>query len=283
LLLGVLLLASGCSSSSGTPKVKVGDTNPKRDDTESGPAGAPAPQEFVGTFIKALGEGKATADMLTPAFRRQIARPRPGNEEDKQLGYNPIEVESFLRKAGEGRFEIGRAGAPGPGPFFYGNVTSAAGVKQVYLIRLAQIEGAWRIGWFHRTSAVGPAYDEGNPGPALLGAALTAHQFLENLIGGDLRLAEAVLAKSWKVREYESKTPSDVDLGYNQALVQQRLRGWKNNFASFTITKRDFAAGKPVTFAGDLMDGAKKEKRTFTMKVGQGEGGEWFVEEFEVK
>src|SRR5215208_3951029 len=140
--------------------------------------------------------------MLTDDFKHTIARPRPGNEDDKKIGHSPIAVESFLRKAGEGKLDtMVSGGKVGSGHFFVGHVVSGAGQREGLLIRLVPADdaGGWKVDWFHRTTAKGPPATEGSANPE---ATLVAHQFLENLLGGDPALAEAMLARSWKVREY---------------------------------------------------------------------------------
>lgn len=285
LLLGALLAAAGCSSSTGTgqPKVKVGGDDQGAGDKQA--PGKPDAPEFVGNFLKAVGEGKVTAaaEMLTDDFKRTIARPRPGIDEDKMRGYNLGAVESFLRKAGEGKLDtMVSGGKVGSGHFFVGHVVSGAGKSEKLLIRLvpADTEAGWKVDWFHRTTAKGPQATEGSAPPE---ATLAAHQFLENLLGGDPALAEAVLAHSWKVREYGSKNPSDADLGYNRALVLLKLRDWKGPFTEFTIAKREAAA-----FEGELIDPATKQTKAYVLRVGQEKAGadrgdRWYVVDFEVK
>jgi hypothetical protein len=287
LLVGLALAAAGCApSGDGKAKAKVADSakgDGGKDGTKQGPPDHPEPQAFVGTFLKALGEGKAGPEMLTAAFKKKIAQPRAGNEEDKKLGYNARALESFLDKAGAGRFEELKMGQAAAGPYFFGTVTSAAGRPEKCLIRLASESGGWKVDWFHRSTAKGTDYDAGAD-PEAAGASLTAHEFLENLLGGDLHLAEAALSRDWKVRNYGSNTPSDADLGYNQSLVLQKLRGWKGDFGEFTLTRQDaVVAGKPATFTGELTDAAKKVKKAFTLTASKGENGEWAVDEFKIQ
>jgi hypothetical protein len=285
----LLFAVAGCSKSSGTGNrnVQVGDSTPKQGGGQPGAKGnRPPPQEFVGNFIKALGEGKASPDVFTVAFKHTIARPRPGNEDDKRLGFNPVAVEAFLKKASLGKYDTLTLAESKVGPVFRGIVMLNAGSQEVCVIRLAPAEGdeGWRIAWFHRTGV----YPKGIPVIEELtadngGGWLAAYTFLENLLGGELVLAEAVLAKAWKVREYGSENPSDADLGYNQALVLQRLKSWRNGFTEFTIARRATDGGKTVTFEGQLIEPGKTERKTYSLKVAKHDSGEWFVEDFAIK
>ena len=295
-LLTSCLLAGGCGSSSGTSKqpptaaIKVvgSDGIPSKPPTEKGsspaPVTKPSPQEFVGNFLKAAGEGQANADSLTLAFKKKIARPEQNDAAQQKLGYNPNKVEEFLKKASYGNpekaLDLGQADS---GPFFHGSLKTAGGPVENCLIRLIPSDAAagWQIDWFQRTTAKGPAYTLENPGPDLIGAMLAAHEFLENLLGGDLTLAEAVMSNAWKRDLAWSTTDSNKEQGYDSKLLQNlKLKPLKQNFTEFSFRKREAALGKPAIFEGDLMSADGKETKPFALKAAKNETGEWVVEDF---
>lgn len=280
---------AGCSRSTGTGnakvKVKAGDSHGVVDGSSTG-SNKLRSDEFASNFLKALSAGKADPELLTVSFKKKIARPRPGNEDDRKIGYNPLAVESYLKKYGEGAYDEHRSNnQTTSGPIFFGKVKAAGGQSELYVLHLVPSDEAsgWKIDWFHRTSAKGPAYQPGAQSTEINGAMLAAHLFLDNLLGGELLLAESLLARSWKIDNYGSKNPSDAELGYNQALVLQKLRGWKNNFNEFSFSKHEAAAGNPAIFEGVLTNAASKEMKAFTFKVIKGEGDEWFVDAIDIK
>src|SRR5262245_1831258 len=82
----------GASSSSGEKEPTVGTPSGTGDPTPS------APKPAAEAILKTLGEGKATADLLTAAFRQKVAPPR--TDEEKKVGYSEAQLKTWL-----GRFE----------------------------------------------------------------------------------------------------------------------------------------------------------------------------------
>jgi hypothetical protein len=288
------IVAVGCS---GKPSPTASDgKNPPPLNVQVGPTentskqagsndGKPQAFMFLGDFLKALREGNASPDQLTLAFKKKIARPDLKDESQQKLGYNPRKVEEFLSKAGSGTPGPMLPGQSASGPFFYGSFKTASGQPDYCLIRLVPSNDpvGWQVDWFHRSSAKGPHLVAGDPVPELLGAQLVAHEFIENLIGGDLTLAEAVMSLPWKRDLYWSVSESNKDQGYDSKLLQQKMLEWRNGFVEFTITRRQLALGKPAEFEGALINGAKQNnRRSFSLVVNKDASGEWVVESLSI-
>ena len=300
LLVMLAVIAAGCAPSKGTgtatgkgpPTLKIAGPENKEvrvDNKEVPivePPGKVAAPQFVGNFLRALGESKANDDLFTFAFKKKLARPRFGNDDDKKLGYNPLAVDAFIAKIGQGKYDdtlsFWKAAS---GPFFFGHVKTAAGEMENYFLGLvsSNAPAGWKIDWLHRTTAKGPPYTTEDPGPELIGANLAAHCFLENLLGGEIALAEATIAQAWKEDKCWGKTPSTAEIGYNPALLVQKFKEWKADAVEFAFVKREVAAGKPAVFEGLLLDASNKPLKDFTLKVSKNANSEWLVEEIEIK
>jgi hypothetical protein len=194
-------------------------------------------------------------------------------------------MEEFLQKINTGEYSSTFTFLPSTeGPYVLGDVATKAGGKEGYFIHLVPAEGSkdWQIGWFHRSKAASPIVTD-VPVAQLVGAQMAAQRFMDNLLGGNLPLAEAALAASWKILEYPSKAPSDADRGYNQSLVLQKLRGWQGDYAGYAFADRQLTPGKPATFVIVALDAKSNVKKSFALKVEKGPGNEWFVGEVEVE
>jgi len=281
-----LLGGWGCKPSSRTDGKKPPVLNVKAP-AESGGAGqskstpsGPQPQEFAGNFLKAIGEQTATADQLTASFKKKIARPDPKDEAQRKLGFNPRKVEEFLAKAGAGKPDIDlRMGPSLASPYFFGQMKTSGGMVEQCLIRVVPSSdpAGWQVDWFQRVGAVGPELDVISVEPEI-----AVHQFLGNLLGGDLTLAEAVMNSSLKQDLAWSATESDKEQGYNSKLLQQKMGDWKKGLIEFTIAKRDIRPGMPAHFEGDLLDATRKEKKSYALTMIQAAGGDWQVQEFKI-
>ena len=298
------LLAPGC----GKPAPGTGDKKPPtlnvkgaNDSKQNSPADPKTatdsekahPQVFYGDFIKALFEGNAVPDQFTPAFLKKIARPDPKDEEQLKLGYNKRKFFDFLDRM--------RVGAPpntlimeekcAEGPFFYGVFRSPLGKEEGWLIRLVRADkqaSGWQIDWIQRSTAKGPSWNDKSLGPELIGAQLALHEFLENLLGGDLTLAEAAMSTAMKVDWAYSSADSFKDQGYDSAFLQNlRLLPLRNGFMDFTIASRirkDVNGKAAVLIAGELINVAKKnETKKYEMAIAKSKDGDWLVEDFKVR
>jgi hypothetical protein len=296
LLLGALLLAvTGCGDSpTSAPIVIKAAPEPKKEpDTPSDRTA----KGFIGQFLENLSNGETDPDLFTLGFKKKIARPK--NEDDATLGYSKDKFDAFLRKIGRADKnadgdKIGGGGNQyekrfvfvdaAEGPYALGEVKTKGGRTEGYLMHIIPAENpsGWQIDWFQH-SPVFISYVADDLKPDAVGAELTIHRFIENLLGGDLLLAEATLSRAWKVKNYGSNNKPDADLGYNEPLVLQKLSEWKGDYPKYAITDREFAAGKPTVFEVIALDAQDKPLKILKLTVKKEPTGEWVVDDVEVK
>ena len=51
---------------------------------------------FIGNLLESLNNRYVDAELFAPSFKKKIARPRHGNDDDKQAGYNAAQVQGVL-------------------------------------------------------------------------------------------------------------------------------------------------------------------------------------------
>ena len=109
--------------------------------------------------------------------------------------------------------------------------------------------GSWRIDWFDAHEKVFVPYFSNHMGRDMVDAELAVDCFMDNLLGGDSALAEAMLSARLEEARISQRQPSDADLGYNRRLVLQKLHGWKGDYPHYGIAKRrEVSAGETARF-----------------------------------
>jgi len=241
----------------------------------------PLATSFVQEFLQSLMAGKANPDVLTVSFMKRIARPRPKEMKDEELGYDPSKVTDYLKKMGRGKYaDAFSLIDTASGPFIYGRVTNEAGATEGFVLRLVPVDSTWKIDLFYRSRFVTDTYGVDNPGTDLIGAQLAAQCFIENLLGGELLIAEALLSRSWKVDKCWSKVDPE---GYSPQLVQLKLSEWRGNYSAYSFVKRNVAPGKPAEFEIIAQKADNKPSEMFTLKVNKDANGEWLVDDVKVE
>jgi hypothetical protein len=255
MLIAGLVALAGCSRPS-QPGVQVGSPNSQA--AQSGPSES----EFAAQFLKALGNGTAAPEALSPEFRKRIARPI--TEDDRRRGYSDLKTHAWLDRQSKVAYEVKQSNSLPGGACFRGAAASSGEPEMFYLaIGKTADGGKWQVDWFHRTTVTTP---EEVPGPSPLPqgelAQNTARAFLETLLGGDLELADASLAQSFKANLAESLRPSDKEIGYNPGILQAKLREWKGDFTTYSLQSGPDTA----SFIGALI--GRDKKRPFTLRYG---------------
>jgi hypothetical protein len=267
LVVGLVALA-GCGRSN-QPGVQV--DSPKSNAAQSGPSES----EFAAQFLKALGNGTATPDALAPEFRKRIARPI--TEEDRRRGYSDLKTHAWLDRQSKVAYEVKQSNSLPSGACVRGTAASSGQPETFYLaIRKTADGGNWQVDWFHRTSVTTPEVPGPSPLPQGELAQNTARAFLETLLGGDLDLAEASLAQSFKAKLAESLRPSDKEIGYNPGILQAKLREWKSDSTTYSLQ----SGSDTTSFIGALI--SRDKKRPFTLRYGyDAQTGQCEVTDFE--
>jgi hypothetical protein len=257
---GWLILAVGCVALAGCgrsnqPAVQVG--SPKTDAAQSGPSES----EFAAQFLKALGNGTAAPEALSPEFRKRIARPI--TEDDRRRGYSDLKTHAWLDRQGKVAYEVKQSDSLPDGACFRGAAASSGEPEMFYLaIGKTADGGKWQVDWFYRTTVTSPEVPGPSPLPHGQLAQNAARAFLETLLGGELELAEASLAQSFKAELAESLRPSDKEIGYNPGILQAKLREWKGDFTTYSLQSGPDTA----SFIGALI--GRDKKRPFTLGYG---------------
>ena len=277
------LLAGGCrpstSPSTADKPVVVEDSKPNKLLTANQ---AELTQDYLGKLLGILNDGKLTAEMLTPSFKSKVAPSRANNDDDRRLGYDPRRLDEFLKKVNVGGYESEFNFLPSAtGPFIGGAAKSSDGSKESFVIHLVPVDSGdgWRVNWLHRSKARNNS-SPADPGLQLAGAPMLVQMFADNLLGGDLLLAEALLADAWKKSEYPD---ANAEKGYNQALVQQKLRGWQDGNLDYIYACPEYVIGKPAQFEIVVLDAKNMVKKAFALKVAKATTGDWLIEEIETK
>ena len=83
--LGIALAFAGCrSKTTEPPKLAVGKNATVQKPGEPDPAEQRT--QFIGNLLESLNNRSVDAELFTPSFKKKIARPRHGNDDDKQAG-----------------------------------------------------------------------------------------------------------------------------------------------------------------------------------------------------
>ena len=272
-----LLAATGCKGPRGTGPASAPSGPGGPGVKNAGPPEAkdqPALQ-FAEGFLQAVGEGKAKADQLSAAFKKQIAPPR--NDAEKKAGYSEELAQAWLdRQGGKGAYRVAERdfGKDGDWGQFRGGAPGK-GLPEFFSLRVVKTQAdGWKVDWFSRSpvAANAPAADS----PELAAAQFAGRAFLDTMLGGNPTLAEAAMSREFKMELAGSDLPSYKELGYNPGFLHAKLKTMKGSFMRYSITAQELSAGKDsATFQGELIG---PKNKPFTMKVGKS-GDRWLVTE----
>jgi hypothetical protein len=230
----VSLLSLGCPP----PKKSVTVKKPSSSEEASSPETTKetprqTAKQFGEEFLKAVTEGKATPDQLTVGFKK-AAFPTPKFESEAKLGYSDTEAARWLKKPGNPGYNAPTETVRTK-PEAYSVLTGTVKVAdrtENYLLRVVKDKstGKWKIDWFQQTTgtATPPAGDT-DAAPA----QDAVQGFLDNLIGGDLTLASALVSTNLKAK-MASPLPSDKT-PYNESHFNAQLKDRRELFKGYTL------------------------------------------------
>jgi hypothetical protein len=235
------------------------------------------PRQVAEDFLKDLSAGKVTPARLAPGFKKLMTHPT--TEQDKALGYSDNEAREFLTRFEKANFVIGEELAIGPFIVVRGRAELPES-KVAFSLRLTQRGDEFLADWLHlsQTMATGiaPRSD-----PDLAGAQDAVRNFLDIVLGGDLRQAHALMSPAWK-KSLAPPTPADDRKGfdYDPGFLTQKTRSWKGDFVGYSLPKAELAADKgAATFTAELDAGASKTLYT-VLTVKDKPSGQWLIESF---
>lgn len=266
-LLAGLVLATGCKDAAPPPFQATVTTK------DGVAVGEPSPgRAKANEFLKALNEGKATPDDLTAAFKKTISRPT-AEEADADVKnwlskFEKLTVEDVSETSfGNATVLRGRAKTPGK--------------VDALCLRVVREANGYKVDWLHRAdrflAGPMPKADDSE----LAAAADTARNFLETMLGGDLRQAQAIMDPKWLA---SIEAPSDADkkngFAYNVGFVTQKMRAWRGETVGYAIPAAELTGNKDTaTVTAELEAGG--QKKTYLVKLVKDKAtGQWLVDDF---
>jgi|GEM_PF-2662976 len=274
----LLAFIVGCGSKPAAPSAndpKNGPTLPGKTDSTNAPDSKTLAQKQVSDFLIAVKDRKATADALTPEFKRAIAE--PVFDADREKGYSDAAATQWLQNLApnvgntEARIDfigstLAFAVAPGKN-----------GGRAV--VRLARNGSGWKVDWFHIATKTLPDVDlSGNEDDA--GAKFTSVAFVDSLLRRDYIEAESLMTTSSKA-SLAPPFSSDKARGYSRAILKTKLESFGGNRERWTIvgTSRE---GATIQVNGAFQSGEMKTPFVLTLAKGT-RPGDWLIEKFELK
>jgi hypothetical protein len=228
-------------------------------------------RETADSILKDLGDGKLAPDRLTTSFKKKLAA--PGKDADQF-------AKEWLGQYKGATFVIGEEAK-------VGDATTVRGLAKfpdkamAFALRLAKEPNGFKVAWLHRSERQGSEIK--TPSDSELAVAQdTVRNFLDILLGGDLRQAHALMAPAWK-KSLSPPGPADIRDGYDfgPGFLVSKTRAWKGDFLGYTLKAGDFGPKKDTASFTATMDSGST-KTPFTVKATKDPAtGEWFVTDFE--
>jgi hypothetical protein len=283
LLTAALVTLAGCDG-----KSKDGVTGEVTATDARGPSGLAAtsqtPRQAADAFLKDLGAGTVTPMRLTAAFTKKIARPFPkGSDGAREPGYSPPEVhEWLLRQFAGATFTVGQETILGDGIVVRGRATFPD-TSTAFALRMVKDGKEYKADWLHRSDRQGSEIK--SPADADLAAAQdVVRNFLDVLLGGDLKQARTLMSAAWRTR-LSPASPADVRDGYDYGpgFLDGKLRSWRSDFLGYTLPTAELGSNKDAaTFVAEMQAGGQNVPHTVKASKDKATG-EWLVTDFDRK
>lgn len=276
--LGVLALAlSGCDS--GRSGGSGSGVMPAQGGAPAA-AGESSPRQAAESFLNTLAAGVVRPELVTTDFARAVAPP-PRGPNGELAEVRPDQVGHWLGQFKGAQFVVGEETKVGNGIALRGRVQTP-GKAEAFAMRWVKDGGRYKLDWLHRSERQGsdikPQAD-----PDVAAAQDTVRNFLDVLLGGDLRLAHALMAPAWK-KALSPPGPADVRDGfdYGPGFLTVKTKSWRGDqILGYTFTKVEPSPAKDsVTFTAELA--GEGQKTPCTVKATKDPAtGRWFVADFE--
>lgn len=231
-----------------------------------------APRQAAEDFLKDLAAGKVTPTRLTPAFRSRLAPPTA--DADRA-------VEAFLTRFENATYVIAEEQTIGPAVVVRGRADMRDGKRQ-FSVRLIQAGDAFNADWLHLSERMGTGLQPPAE-PDLKAAQDHLRNFLDVMMGGDHRLAHALMAPDLKkaVSPLPAGTKPPEGRDYDPGFLTQTTRAWIRDVVGYGISKPELAADKnAATFLVELEAGGQKTPVHVRM-VKDPASGWWLVTAFD--
>ena len=270
--------AAGCDGkrpSAGTA------SNSTTDDLHQSLARARTPRQVADDYLKDLSAGKVTPDRLTPAFRTRVAPSQ--TDADRAAGYSDADLRSYLARFEKANYVIGEEQSIGPAIVCRGRADSPDARRQ-FSIRLIQVADTdkFQADWLHLTERMGTGLKR--PADTDLAAAEDAlRNFLDVLMGGDHRLAHALMTDDFK------KSVSPLPPGakptdgrdYDPGFLTQATRAWIQDVVGYAFTKAELGADKRTATVAVELEAGGQRKPVAVRLAKDAATGWWLVSAFD--
>jgi hypothetical protein len=265
-LLGIIVVA-GCDNKPGgnSTSATSGEAT-----TTVGVASAQSPRQAGEAILKELGEGKVTPAQLTDGFKKKLAPPKKD--------VDAVATEWLtLFKGGE--FRIGEEAKVGDANVFRG-LAKFPNQSTAFTLRLKKDPNGYKVDWLDRSERQGSEI-KSPADPELAVAQDSVRNFLDVLLGGDLRQAHALMAPAWK-KSLSPPAADDTRDGYDfgPGFLTGVTRKWKGDYNGYTLSTGEMSPNKEAaTFVATMNSGS--EKTQYLVKATKDLTGEWLVSDYE--
>jgi hypothetical protein len=257
----------------------AGPSGPAGTTIEPDGGGPPARQQAE-AFLRDLSDAKVGPERLTAAFRNEI--PPPAVEGTPRAAATDEDVRDWLAQFRDTRFillpeEIRLAN----GGVAYRGRAEKGNRKEAFALRLVKEGGAYKCDWLHRSEH----FELGIKPPSnaeLTMAQDTVRNFLDILLGGDLRQAHALMDPAWKAKlapPYESD--KKAGLTYNRGFLTGVTKAWKRDYTGYSLPKAELGSDKATaTFGVEFQAGGRTV--SYTLKAAKDPAtGRWLVQDLD--
>lgn len=231
------------------------------------PSSGPTARQAADGFLKALTDGQASPEQLTSWFKKQSSKP-----------IAELETADWLAGFKGTTFVVGEEVKFGNTIVLRGRAESSS-QKDAFTLRVTKEGDAFKVDWLQRSGYLSSGIS--SPSDAELAAAQDAvRNFLDLLLRGDLRQAQALMTVDWKKSESplppgaKSKDGFDYDTGF----LARAMIAMKKDFSSYGIKQSELNGTKDgATFSVEMDNGPMKSPYTVKAKKID---GQWLIESF---
>ncbi|HEX3148222.1 MAG TPA: hypothetical protein VHR66_09060 [Gemmataceae bacterium] len=265
-------LVVGCDGGKSKPGSSEGSASGKGGSAPVTPSGPTARQQ-ADAFLKDLGDGKVAPDRLTSAFKKKLAP--PGKDGDAVAKEWLEQFKGATFKVSE-EDKVGEAVALRGLAIFPNKKESER--STAFSLRL--VNG--HADWLHTSGRQGAEIKV--PADASMAAAHdTVRNFLDVMLGGDVRQAHGLMAAAWRKTLSPVADKSDTQQGYDYGpgFIDGKLRSWRSDYTSYTLTPTDHGSSKDTIVFVALMDAGNKKDKHTVKATKDAATGEWLVSDFE--
>lgn len=230
--------------------------------------GDPTRRQSADALLVAIGDGTISPSQFTPAFQKAITKSKDPAADTRE----------YIDQFRGANFVVNEEATFGDAIVLRGRVDSP-NFKEAFSFRMVQEGDGYKVDWLHRSERMGmnikPPAD-----PVLAAAQDTARNFLDLILGGDVRLAHALMTPAWRTK-LAGATPADAKdgLDYSPGFLTQTMRTWKGDATGYSLSKAELSAKDEATITAefDVPNGAKVPYAVKANKI----GGQWLVASFD--